>query len=416
MIHAILFFIVYSYNLLIFIIYKKNLYLNPKFKLHLHLQLILVFLSYTSVCIGQDYDEYRPESRSLNGASRYQFAEDIKTTTTQAPIAILKQINRHNEDGSYTYGYEAADGSFKIETKAANGEVKGKYGYFDGERIRTVEYGADRFGFQPSGDGITVPPPTFHDDKILAQYDDEEEEQPQRQVVPARPKFVKQQQPQQPRPQAYNFAPAPVPRKQVIVTQAPPAIQQQYYDYEEEVIMTTTKPVQQSPPRPKFQQQPQFLQNTAPIPPRLQQFANALPIDIVYADERPSKPQQQSQYERDFESRQPQQFPSQDAPTPSPSFVNRPEGFPTLFSPGTANSRADVLKPKISKPTPIPTFANAPEQSFQFAPVQPQRSVTFPQSKPAQSRNTSILDQLAKDYALPQSSAPLHDISFGYSL
>lgn len=29
-------------------------------------------------------------------------------------------------DGSYTYGYEAADGSFKIETKAATGEVKGK--------------------------------------------------------------------------------------------------------------------------------------------------------------------------------------------------------------------------------------------------------------------------------------------------
>lgn len=38
---------------------------------------------------------------------------------------------RHNEDGSYTYGYEAADGSFKIETKAPNGEVKGKYGYKD---------------------------------------------------------------------------------------------------------------------------------------------------------------------------------------------------------------------------------------------------------------------------------------------
>jgi hypothetical protein len=29
-------------------------------------------------------------------------------------------------DGSYTYGYEGADGSFKIETKAANGDVKGK--------------------------------------------------------------------------------------------------------------------------------------------------------------------------------------------------------------------------------------------------------------------------------------------------
>ena len=59
-------------------------------------------------------------------------------------------------DGSYTYGYEAADGSFKIETKTATGEVKGKYGYFDGERVRVVEYGANRHGFQPSGEGITV--------------------------------------------------------------------------------------------------------------------------------------------------------------------------------------------------------------------------------------------------------------------
>lgn len=40
-------------------------------------------------------------------------------------------ICRHNEDGSYTYGFEGADGSFKIETKAQTGEVKGKYGYVD---------------------------------------------------------------------------------------------------------------------------------------------------------------------------------------------------------------------------------------------------------------------------------------------
>lgn len=42
------------------------------------------------------------------------------------PVPILKQINRHNEDGSYSYGYEGGDGSFKIETKYPNGEVYGK--------------------------------------------------------------------------------------------------------------------------------------------------------------------------------------------------------------------------------------------------------------------------------------------------
>ena len=40
-------------------------------------------------------------------------------------VAILKQINRVNEDGSYTFGYEAADGSFKIETRDVLGNVKG---------------------------------------------------------------------------------------------------------------------------------------------------------------------------------------------------------------------------------------------------------------------------------------------------
>ena len=44
---------------------------------------------------------------------------------------------RHNEDGSYSYGYESADGSFKLETRYPDGRVKGKYGYIDihtGER------------------------------------------------------------------------------------------------------------------------------------------------------------------------------------------------------------------------------------------------------------------------------------------
>ncbi len=45
----------------------------------------------------------------------------------------LKSIfnSRHNEDGSYTYGYEAADGSFKLETRHPDGRVEGKYGYLD---------------------------------------------------------------------------------------------------------------------------------------------------------------------------------------------------------------------------------------------------------------------------------------------
>jgi hypothetical protein len=52
-----------------------------------------------------------PTPRSYNSApaQRQQPAAPKPT-----PVAILKQINRHNEDGSYTYGFEGADGSFKV--------------------------------------------------------------------------------------------------------------------------------------------------------------------------------------------------------------------------------------------------------------------------------------------------------------
>lgn len=74
----------------------------------------------------------------------------------------MKQINRHDDDGSYSYGYEAADGSFKIETKYPTGEVYGKYGYIgDDGKVREIEYGASRRGFEPAGTGINVPPPTI---------------------------------------------------------------------------------------------------------------------------------------------------------------------------------------------------------------------------------------------------------------
>ena len=70
---------------------------------------------------------------------------------------------RLNEDGSYTYGYEASDGTFKLETRFVDGTVQGKYGYVDvnGE-VKIIEYGADAMGFQPEGDlpeGIVIPDP-----------------------------------------------------------------------------------------------------------------------------------------------------------------------------------------------------------------------------------------------------------------
>ena len=96
---------------------------------------------------------------ALAGAAAAQVTDRPTTTTT--PVPILKQVNRVNDDGSYTYGYEAADGSFKLETRSANGEVSGKYGYVDSDGVQRVfDYNASKgSGFAPSSELIPSPPP-----------------------------------------------------------------------------------------------------------------------------------------------------------------------------------------------------------------------------------------------------------------
>lgn len=39
---------------------------------------------------------------------------DQQASESNQQVAILKQIRKVNEDGSYTFGYEAGDGSFKV--------------------------------------------------------------------------------------------------------------------------------------------------------------------------------------------------------------------------------------------------------------------------------------------------------------
>merc|ERR1712106_588303 len=60
------------------------------------------------------------------------------------PVPILRFLDTQNEDGSYTYGFEAGDGTYKIETRHQNGQVQGKYGYYDPDGVlRETVYGAD---------------------------------------------------------------------------------------------------------------------------------------------------------------------------------------------------------------------------------------------------------------------------------
>lgn len=67
--------------------------------------------------------------------------EDLDEAEANGKLEIIKQIKKVNEDGSYTIGYEADDGTFKIESRDVLGNIKGTYGYIDenGE-IKRVSY------------------------------------------------------------------------------------------------------------------------------------------------------------------------------------------------------------------------------------------------------------------------------------
>lgn len=314
----------------------------------------LLICSIVGLVVSQDYQDYEPAGRA---AAPPRIRSSSQAQAPPAPVAILKQINRHNEDGSYTYGYEGADGSFKIETKLATGEVKGKYGYVDETgKVRVVEYGANKYGFQPSGEGITVAPPTLVDETIknrdAPDYEDE--------VRPNRP-FAR---PNRPRPQARPQYP-------------------QYDDYEQESRPQYSAPPPPPPPQPQHSQ-------PAPVPPRLQ-IPSARQTDVVYSpQQRPARPEPSFSQSSSFGGDQSNLRLSRPsyAPVPSSNSINhepiRPVVEPVQYAPR-------------SQPPPPP----------------PQPIYRAPQ--PQGRSSPSLLDQLAKDYALPQSDTqPLHDISFGY--
>merc|ERR1712123_98332 len=85
------------------------------------------------------------------------------TTPTTPTVPILQFIDTHNTDGSYTYGFESGDGTYKLETRYSDGRVVGEYGYFDPQGVlREASYGAEAGrGFEPVTAGVELPLPTI---------------------------------------------------------------------------------------------------------------------------------------------------------------------------------------------------------------------------------------------------------------
>lgn len=83
----------------------------------------------------------RPRSRSEAGQQSGQGEPNIgaprrRPAERDEPVATLERYNHKNEDGSFTFGYVGADGSFREETRGADCITRGKYGYIDPDGVK----------------------------------------------------------------------------------------------------------------------------------------------------------------------------------------------------------------------------------------------------------------------------------------
>lgn len=74
-------------------------------------------------------DTYRPAVKVTTAAPLA--ARQKVQEARPPPVQTIRNYNKVNDDGSFTFGYEAADGSFKEETRGTDCVVRGKYGYID---------------------------------------------------------------------------------------------------------------------------------------------------------------------------------------------------------------------------------------------------------------------------------------------
>merc|ERR1711983_482973 len=311
--------------------------------------------------------------------------------STEAPVVIIKQVNEINDDGTYTVGYEASDGSFKLETKDAEGNVEGKYGFVDEDgEIKIVEYSANNStGFTSdlelptpdlpvavSGEAADAAPapvdPAFaleqqrHAAVIAHQKAVVERQQliaRQRDDAAQRQAFANQrgQSPRRPVFNAANFNPSR-PASEQFNTQNFNQDFQQFQQRQQQPQQFAQQPRQQFAQQPKqfnaqFSQNQQFAQNPQQFAPR----------------------QQQPAFSQQFAPQQQQQFapqPQQPALTPVSQLTREQialEGF----------SRDEDGDGQID---PLPAHLQPAVPQQQFAPQQPQQFQQRQQAFPAQSR------------------------------
>ncbi|XP_017781561.1 PREDICTED: putative mediator of RNA polymerase II transcription subunit 12 [Nicrophorus vespilloides] len=185
-----------------------------------------------------------------------------KEPAKQAPVQTIRNYNKVNDDGSFTFGYEAADGSFKEETRGTDCVVRGKYGYVDPD-------GNKREFTYVSGNPCDPNAPK------------EEEDRPEsdRQEADSGPA---------------NYPTRPIrPIARPVTTAAPKPVTvfQNQYDQEEDEQpepeqVLRPQPVPQARPRPVYITRPQYEQEEErPVyqqRPRIVSIPSTTPASVIY--------------------------------------------------------------------------------------------------------------------------------------
>lgn len=228
----------------------------------------------------------------------------------------------------------------------------------DTGKVRIVEYGATKYGFEPAGEGITVAPPTLVDETTNKDGT-------------LNPEYVDQ---------SYQSPPI----RTITLSRPQPVLQP-----------SLSKLESYSPPQQFIPAQ----RSASPVPARPSVAGASLTTTIDYT------PQTRPPSVRGY-APAPQATQFSFAPEPAPiQEDNYAESVPV-------RPALRPAAPQYSQPAPPAgqLIKNLPVAQLAARPV-----LTRPVPVSTRQSGGGILDQLAKDYALPSGgAAPLHDISFGY--
>lgn len=143
------------------------------------------------VSSDDDYNGVYGQQTSPPPRARVDYNRPIAKSTTVAPrtkdpgtkpppVQTIRNYSKVNDDGSFTFGYEAADGSFKEETRGTDCVVRGKYGYIDPD-------GNKREFTYVSGNPCDPNQPNDQDDEEDRSREDSNEQENIPQNYPRRP-------------------------------------------------------------------------------------------------------------------------------------------------------------------------------------------------------------------------------------